>query len=231
MIRYWNVRSQATASLTPPALNVALKLFYETKKSHPRAYQKALSIYKAARHSTTSTNNIAYNSREQSTRGKRKRHEQHRRRKNVRKMSTPRTTVKNFPPYDSLVPSSVVWGREAWKALNYMKIYFHSTPGRPPSVALPIPPASFTASLLSYTSHFPTGLYIKKPQKSPEIRSSRKRNDMSASDIQRGARNSQLARRWNIVRFLCVFIATIYTRFRLFPCHTFAVSSENLHRE
>lgn len=61
--------------LTPPRNFHRWRCEGETEKFHPRAYQKALSIYKAARHSTTSTNNIAYNSSEHSTRGKRKRHE------------------------------------------------------------------------------------------------------------------------------------------------------------
>lgn len=55
-----------------------------------------------------------------------------------------------------------VWGWKAWKALNYMKIYIHLHPA---DVALSRFFRSFTASLLSYTSHFPTGLYIKKTRK------------------------------------------------------------------
>lgn len=70
--------------------------------------------------------------------------------------------------------------RKAWKALNYMKIYFFPHPQLPHSL---IPTLLFTASLLSYTSHFQLDYTLKT--RKPKYVESKHNDDMSASDIQR----------------------------------------------
>lgn len=85
-------------------------------------------------------------------------------------MSTPTTTVKNFRCSLAALGCEVV-AQKAWKALKSAP---PPTPPHTPTVALALRSLVFAARLLSYTSHFPTGLYINEEEWAPgplEIRS------------------------------------------------------------
>lgn len=99
-----------------------------------------------------------------------------------------------------------------------MKIYSVSYSTLPSQCRTRSSSLVFTARLLSYTSHFPTGLYISEATvKNPENRNTLNRsittwvpltfNELAKKKRRREKRNedSQLVRRWNIASLLYIY--------------------------